>query len=74
MSVKKAVQAQQKEGVADRGKKFFRGVVAELKKVHWPNRKQIITYTGVVLGAVLLVSMLIWVMDSILSFLLSLIL
>ncbi|WP_366923277.1 preprotein translocase subunit SecE [Metallumcola ferriviriculae] len=54
--------------------KFFRGVWSELKKVHWPNRKQLVTYTGVVLAATLMVAALIWVADSILSFLLDFIL
>lgn len=29
--------------------KFFREVIAELRKVIWPNRKQMVTYTAVVL-------------------------
>ncbi|MBH0778386.1 preprotein translocase subunit SecE [Nocardia bovistercoris] len=29
--------------------KFLREVIAELRKVIWPNRKQMVTYTGVVL-------------------------
>jgi preprotein translocase subunit SecE len=29
--------------------RFFREVVAELRKVIWPNRKQMVTYTTVVL-------------------------
>jgi len=74
MVVKKAVQAGNHEGsILDRGKRFFRNVWAELKKVHWPSRPQLIIYTGIVLLAVLLVSILIWIMDSILSGLLSLI-
>ncbi|MDW7675956.1 MAG: preprotein translocase subunit SecE [Bacillota bacterium] len=73
MAVKKAAQVQQEPGIVEKGKKFFRNVLAELKKVHWPNRPQLIAYTGVVLGAVVLVSALIWLMDSVLSGLLSLI-
>ncbi len=73
MTVKKAVQAQDANFV-ERGKRFFRNVLAELKKVHWPDRKQLVTYTGVVLGAVLLMSLIIWVMDTLLNGLLSLIL
>lgn len=46
---------------------FFRGAWAELKKVHWPTRKEIITYTGVVLVSVAFVSLLIWMADSLLS-------
>ena len=30
-------------------RKYFREVVAELRKVIWPNRKQMVTYTAVVL-------------------------
>lgn len=74
MVVKKAVQTGKSDtGFIDKSRKFFRNVWAELKKVHWPDRRQLITYTGVVLGAVVLVSILIWIMDSILSGLLSLI-
>lgn len=35
--------------------KFLREVVAELRKVIWPNRKQMITYTSVVLVFVVFV-------------------
>ena len=54
--------------------KFFRGVYSELKKVHWPNRREIIIYTSVVLVSVVFVAVLIWVFDSALSQLLKLIL
>ena len=55
----------------ERATKFFRGVWSELKKVHWPNRKEIITYTSVVLVAVIVVALMIWLVDSVFSFLLS---
>jgi preprotein translocase subunit SecE len=35
--------------------KFLREVIAELRKVIWPNRKQMVTYTGVVLVFVIVV-------------------
>ena len=54
--------------------KFFRGVYSELKKVHWPNRREIIIYTAVVLVSVVSIAVLIWVFDSALSQLLKLIL
>lgn len=57
----------------EHAKKFFRGVLKELKKVHWPNRREITIYTGVVLFAVVLVAVLLWFFDSILSRLMSLI-
>ncbi|ACV61225.1 preprotein translocase, SecE subunit [Desulfofarcimen acetoxidans DSM 771] len=54
--------------------KFFKGVYNELKKVHWPNRREIAIYTLVVLVSVVFVAVLIWVFDSALSQLLKLIL
>ena len=50
-----------------RVKNFFRSVWAELKKVHWPTKKQLITYTGVVLGTVLVMALLLWIVDSLLT-------
>lgn len=52
-------------------KSFLTGSKAELKKVHWPNRQQLVAYTGVVLVAVLIMSILVWVVDSGLSRLLQ---
>lgn len=40
----------------------------ELKKVHWPNRQQLIAYTGVVLFSVTVVALIIWVFDMGLSY------
>ncbi|WP_420881196.1 preprotein translocase subunit SecE [Rhodococcus sp. (in: high G+C Gram-positive bacteria)] len=37
------------ENIFKRIRRFLREVVAELRKVIWPNRKQMITYTSVVL-------------------------
>lgn len=48
-------------------KGFFNGVKVELKKVHWPTRKETVVYTGVVLSTVVIISFLIWILDSILS-------
>ncbi|MBO8136899.1 MAG: preprotein translocase subunit SecE [Desulfotomaculum sp.] len=48
-------------------KDFFSGVKTELKKVHWPTRRETMVYTGVVLTAVTLVAVIIWILDSILS-------
>jgi preprotein translocase subunit SecE len=57
----------------DRAKKYFRGVYGELKKVHWPTRREVLTYTLVVVVAVIIVSILIWIFDSLLSQVLKLI-
>ncbi len=42
---------------------YFRGVAGELKKVHWPTRREVLIYTGVVVVAVVIVCALIWVFD-----------
>lgn len=52
--------------------RFFREVRAELGKVIWPSRSEIITYTGVVVVSVLVISVLIWLVDSAISRLLML--
>ncbi|SHH17507.1 protein translocase subunit secE/sec61 gamma [Thermosyntropha lipolytica DSM 11003] len=52
-------------------KEYLLSSYNELKKVHWPNRTQLIGYTGVVLFTVLLVGLIIWLFDSGLSFVLE---
>lgn len=65
--MKKDVQTKKGSGriVAARG--YITGVLNELKKVHWPNRRETSIYTVVVFVAVLVVAVLIWVFDSLLS-------
>lgn len=62
----------EKTGFVERIKKFYRGISGELKKVHWPNRKEVISYTTIVLVSVVLVGAIIWVFDSGLSQVMSL--
>ncbi len=45
--------------------KFLKEVKAELKKVMWPNRKQVINNTAVVIVSIAIVGVVIWVLDSI---------
>ena len=47
-----------------RWKKFFREVRAELKKVTWPNKQELISYSGVVFVSVVAVAILIWIIDT----------
>jgi len=54
--------------------RFLKGTLNELKKVHWPNRRETAIYTLVVLVTVLFVGVLIWLFDSALSAILRLIL
>jgi preprotein translocase subunit SecE len=53
--------------------KFLREVRAEIKKVAWPNKKELQAYTGVVFITVAVMSAVIWVMDTSLNALLQLI-
>ena len=55
-------------------KKWFRLVIGELKKVHWPSKKELTTYTLVVLIAVVLVGIAIWLIDMGVSYFMQLIL
>jgi len=59
---------------APRLKKFFREVKAELKKVSWPNRQELVSYTGIVFVSVVVVAGLIWAIDSVFNEVLRLIL
>lgn len=52
-----------KESSAAGFQRFFRNVTAELKKVSWPNRKELTTYTAVVILTVVVVAFIIWVWD-----------
>ena len=45
-------------------KKFLDEVVAEMKKVSWSTKKELVTYTGVVGIAVAVVCALIWICDT----------
>ncbi|MDR1069219.1 MAG: preprotein translocase subunit SecE [Gracilibacteraceae bacterium] len=49
---------------------YFKEVAGELKKVHWPTRHELLTYTGVVLASVGILAVLTWVVDSGLSYVL----
>ena len=53
---------------------FFREVWAELKKVRWPNRKELISYTTVVLVTVSLITVFFAVIDLGISQIIQLIL
>lgn len=44
---------------------FFKGVRAELKRVNWPNREKVLSYTSVVIIVCAMVAASIWVFDSV---------
>lgn len=43
--------------------KFLRSVVAEMKKVTWPTRKELVNYTIIVIVVVIIVAAAVGVMD-----------
>lgn len=45
-------------------KEYFKGIKTEIKKVVWPTRKELISYTGVVLFVCVILSLGIWAFDS----------
>ncbi|MCL6521274.1 MAG: preprotein translocase subunit SecE [Firmicutes bacterium] len=53
---------------------YFREVWAELHKISWPTRQQAALYTGVVLLASVAVTLLLWVSDTVFSWLFRLLL
>jgi preprotein translocase subunit SecE len=59
----------EKEASSQGMSRFFRSVSAELKKVNWPNRKELTTYTIVVIATVLVVAFIISIWDWSLTFL-----
>jgi len=53
---------------------FFKGVRGELKKVSWPNRKELINYTIVVIAICAIIALVVGLFDAGFHRLLSLIL
>ena len=50
---------------------YFRGVKAEVAKVSWPTRNEIISLTALILLLVVIVTLYIWGVDGILGTLLK---
>ena len=42
---------------------YFRGVKAEMKKVIWPSKKDLINYTGVVIVISAIISLVVYALD-----------
>lgn len=60
-TVTKAVAAER------RGSRFISEVIAELRKVSWPTRTQLLQSTAVVLVVVAIVAVYLWALDSVFS-------
>jgi preprotein translocase subunit SecE len=61
------VRGRPREGLIKASRRFFEGVWQELKKVHWPTRREVMIYTGVVLVTVVFIGIILMVADLILS-------
>ena len=62
-------------GLSGPGREFFRFSLEardEAKKVVWPTRKETLQMTGVVMGFVIVMSLFLWAVDSILTWLVKL--
>ena len=58
--VKKPVRRRERPSAAE----FFGGVKTELKKVIWPTKKELVTFTVVVVVTCLFFALLFWAIDS----------
>lgn len=45
-------------------KEYFKGIRTEVKKVVWPTRRELVSYTGVVLFTCVVLGLGIWAVDS----------
>lgn len=60
----KQKETEKKQGFFKSLKKNLKLSYSELKKVHWPSRPEVVTYTGVVLVTVTIITTLLWLIDS----------
>jgi preprotein translocase subunit SecE len=67
----KSVATVAKESFFEGIRRFFRNVIAELKKVNWPSQKELRTYTIVVIITVIVTSAIIFTWDLVLAFLMK---
>ena len=68
-----AENVNEKKNILKDLKKFFSNIIGEVKKIVWPNREQVTNNTLVVLGCVGGIGVVIWAIDYVLRFLVSLI-
>ncbi|MBC7087019.1 MAG: preprotein translocase subunit SecE [Tissierellales bacterium] len=66
-------QPTEKTKKTNRLSSYFKGVRSELRKVIWPNRKELTNYTGVVLFMSVLAAIVVYLLDLIVGGALSLI-
>jgi preprotein translocase subunit SecE len=59
-----AVAKGEKPNLFTRIKRSFRNTVQEMKRVHWPGKRDLAVYTAVVIGVSLIVALFIYILDS----------
>ena len=60
-----AAQQQVKmKNATGRVKRYIREVKAELKRVIWPTKRELVSYAGIVFVTVIFVAALIWLLDT----------
>ncbi len=52
-----------KAGFGVRAKRFFRDTKAELKKVTWPTKEQLIHNTGVIITFIIIITIILSILD-----------
>jgi len=67
-------KAEKKPNIFKRIASYFRDLRSEFKKVTWPSKKQVINNTIVVIVVVVVSGVVIWGLDSLLAFLIQLLL
>ncbi len=60
---KEKVKKPKKERKKGRIKQFFKEVIGELKKLSWPSKKDLVSYTLAVIGFIALMAVVIYVLD-----------
>ena len=59
--------ATQTVSTKDKMTTYFKGVRAEIKKVIWPNKKELINYTGIVILISVLIALIVYVLDLVIN-------
>lgn len=60
---KKKDHGPKKENIFVRMGRFLKEVVGELKKLTWPTKKELVSYTLTVMGFILLLAVIIYLLD-----------
>ena len=59
-----AVAKGEKQNVITKVRRSFRNTIQEMKRVHWPGKRDLAVYTAVVIGVSLVVALFIYILDS----------